>query len=261
MGALPPRLGLRDDSSDRWAKFCACIAELNASAPTGTTYKVLFIGRHGQGYHNVGKLKYGAELWNDVISRTNGDAETIWGPDPLLTSVGISQAEAARAVWLAEVPHDIPVPQRCYSSPLHRALDTWRLIFGESDLLWPAARQVTVLEDLRETYGEHTCDKRNPLSVIRRTFPPPQFLYEEPFSEEDVLHQDHEREAEQHVNERGRAVLDRIWREPDDIYISITAHGGIINGLLQAMGHQHYSVPTGGIMPLVVKCEALIASP
>jgi len=35
--------------------------ELNASAPEGTSYKVIYFARHGQGYHNVAEVKYSAE--------------------------------------------------------------------------------------------------------------------------------------------------------------------------------------------------------
>ena len=29
------------------------VAALNAAAPVDTVYKVLFLGRHGEGYHNA----------------------------------------------------------------------------------------------------------------------------------------------------------------------------------------------------------------
>lgn len=31
---------------------------LNADAPLDTTYKVLFMGRHGEGYHNAAETLY-----------------------------------------------------------------------------------------------------------------------------------------------------------------------------------------------------------
>ncbi|KAG9317784.1 hypothetical protein JVU11DRAFT_2005 [Chiua virens] len=45
-----PRFGLKDDSDDRWVKFKKKVERLNESAPAGTQYKVVYLGRHGQGY-------------------------------------------------------------------------------------------------------------------------------------------------------------------------------------------------------------------
>lgn len=67
------------------------------------------------------------------------------------------------------------------------------------------------------------------------------------------MYRSEERESEDHVIERAISVLDRIFDVMDDTYISITGHGGIINGFLRGMGHGYYSLPTGGIMPLVVR--------
>ena len=39
--------------------------------------------------------------------------------------------------------------------------------------------------------------------------------------------------------------------------IGITAHGGFINGFLEAVGRAHYALPTGGVLPVVVKCSAV----
>jgi hypothetical protein len=36
------------------------------------------------------------------------------------------------------------------------------------------------------------------------------------------------------------------------MYISITGHGGIIGGLLKAVGHRAAVVETGSLIPLVV---------
>ncbi|KAF9809385.1 hypothetical protein IEO21_07426 [Rhodonia placenta] len=220
---------------------------MNRFAPEETSYKVLFFGRHGQGYRASLRVTYLLSLLSRHYSRINGDAEMTWGPDPLLTPLGMDQAKQARAAWLAEIPHGIPVPQRCYASPLNRALTTWEITFSEDDILGPReTRRVLVLEDLRETYGEHTCDKRHPLSVIQRSLPPPTYEYEIGMSEEDVLYRSEERESEDHVIERAISVLDRIFDVMDDTYISITGHGGIINGFLRGMGHGYYSLPTGG---------------
>ena len=62
-------------------------------------------------------------------SKVNGDDTITWGPDPLLTPTGIEQALDARKLWQKEIPFGVPVPSRHYSSPLKRALDTWKTTF------------------------------------------------------------------------------------------------------------------------------------
>ncbi|KAH9948825.1 phosphoglycerate mutase-like protein [Amylocystis lapponica] len=251
--AIPPRFGLIDDSPDRWTTFKMKIDALNRAAPEGTTYKVLFLGRHGQGYHNVGEAKYGTKAWDDYWSKLNGDGELVWGPDPLLTPLGISQAEDARSVWLAEVTNGIPLPEKCYASPLHRALSTWEFTFSGPGSFATERRSVLILEDLREEHGVHTCDMRNPRSKIERNFPPPTHGFEADFSEEDLIWRADERETKEHIKQRAATVLDRIFDEHQSVYISVTAHGGIINAFLAVMGRVPYPLPTGGILPLVVK--------
>lgn len=36
----------------------SCLPELQSEAPDNVKYKVLFCGRHGQGWHNFGAEKY-----------------------------------------------------------------------------------------------------------------------------------------------------------------------------------------------------------
>ncbi|KAI0771191.1 phosphoglycerate mutase-like protein [Trametes elegans] len=253
IGALPDRFGLRDASADRWVKFQQHIDSLNSAAPDGTSYKVFFLVRHGQGHHNVAEAKYGTKAWDDHWSKLNGDGEIIWGPDPQLTSVGIAQAVAARELWESERKDGLPLPQKHYASPMHRALQTWHEIFVNSELLSQDSRRVTIVENLREEYGEHTCDRRSPRSITARNFPPPVYEFEEGFGEEDLIWKADERETKEHVKGRAQAVLERIFARDVETCICITAHSGIINGFLEAMGRPRYPLPTGGILPLVVK--------
>ncbi|OBZ68663.1 Phosphomutase-like protein 3 [Grifola frondosa] len=246
---LPPRFGLLDESPDRWDNFRAQITDLIASSPEDTTYKVFYLSRHGQGYHNVGK-----EAWDDYWSKLNGDLEISWGPDPHLTPLGISQADAARSAWMLEVPHRMPVPERHYVSPLHRALHTWDKTFCDHEILAEAKLSAMILEDLREEHGIHTCDIRSPRSVIEGHFPPPRYAFEPDFSEHDLVWKPDERETKEHVKERARAVLDRIFHNDGEIYISITAHGGGTFALHEYLLDLAFSpLRLIGILPLVVK--------
>lgn len=41
---------MKDDSKERWTKLKVALDELNGSAKPGVKYKLIFAGRHGQGY-------------------------------------------------------------------------------------------------------------------------------------------------------------------------------------------------------------------
>jgi len=64
--AIPPRFGLKDDSGDRWIKFRGEIERLNVSAAPGAQYKVVFLGRHGQGYR-MDKLDKTEWRWKTLV--------------------------------------------------------------------------------------------------------------------------------------------------------------------------------------------------
>jgi len=48
----------------QWQRFEAYVNDLNKNSNTDTSYKVLYLGRHGEGYHNVAEAFYGTELWD-----------------------------------------------------------------------------------------------------------------------------------------------------------------------------------------------------
>jgi len=250
IGALPPRFGLLDESPNRWATFTSKINKLNREAPNDTKYKVFFLGRHGQGYHNVAEDKYGTKAWDDYWSKLDGDGELTWGPDPNLTDIGIRQAKDARAAWEAEIQLEIsiPLPEKLYCSPMTRAIHTHDITF--EGLTLPENRKTVILENCREEYGEHTCDKRRSRTFIHSAFP--QFEIEDGFTEEDELWTP-KRELKEHIAIRARAILDRVFDADVEQFVSITAHGGIINAILRVVGRQTYFLPTGGVLPIVIK--------
>lgn len=45
--------GVHDDGSKKpkWDKFQEAISKINSEAPKNVEYKVLYLARHGQGYH------------------------------------------------------------------------------------------------------------------------------------------------------------------------------------------------------------------
>jgi len=247
---LPPRFGLLDKSSDCWGTFKSKIIKLNQQAPIGTQYKVFFLGRHGQGYHNVGEAKYGTKAWDEYWSKLDGDGVLTWGPDPELTDIGVCQAKDTHAAWEAETKLDIPIPlpEKQYCSPMMRAMQTHAITFA--GIITDETRKTVILENCREEYGEHTCDRRRSRTFIHSTFP--QFEIEDGLTEEDELWTP-ERESKAHLSTRAKAVLDQVFDTDIEQYISITAHGGIINAILWVIGRQSYPLPTGGVLPVVIK--------
>ncbi|KAG5638095.1 hypothetical protein H0H81_001862 [Sphagnurus paluster] len=208
--AIPPSFGLIDTAPDRWDKFFGQIEKLNKAADKYTSYKVFFLSRHGQGFHNLAESKYGTAAWDDYWSKLNGDGDIVWGPDPELTDLGVTQAAAAHDAWKTEIKAGIPLPGRYYVSPLTRALKTLEITIQG---LTPPAKLVrpVVLEDLRETYGVHTCDKRRSKTYIQGRFPG--FAIERGFAEEDPLWDADEREEDAHIAGRAKAVLDLVFKE------------------------------------------------
>lgn len=52
-----------EDTSPSWQSFSAHVKRLNEEAAAGVAYKVIFMTRHGQGFHNVMESKVGTESW------------------------------------------------------------------------------------------------------------------------------------------------------------------------------------------------------
>ncbi|KAI0296607.1 phosphoglycerate mutase-like protein, partial [Russula brevipes] len=235
--------------SKSWSEFMAEIDGLCSKRSASVSYKVLFLGRHGEGYHNVAIIKYGQKVREIVSiycntrkwSLLDGDGELTWGPDPKLTTTGEEQARSAHAAWEREVLRGAPVPQRFYCSPLTRAIRTFELTF---EGVLPAHLKPIILENCREECGEHTCDKRRTRSELQSEFS--NCVFEEGFEEEDVLWTP-KRETKESVERRAKLVLDRLFEnDHDDTYISVTAHSGWINGVLRVIGRENYALPTGG---------------
>ncbi|KAG1792115.1 phosphoglycerate mutase [Suillus subaureus] len=246
---LPPRFGLIDRSDGRWKTFRQKIDQLNTSSPAGTQYKVFFVGRHGEGFHNVAEAKYGTEVrprpyfvvsfypnnplprrkeWNNYWSKENGDGELIWGPDPELTTLGKDQAKAVHDAWKQERKFGIPIPEKLYCSPLTRAIHTNKISF---DSIIPQSQRTMIIENLRETTGVHTCDKRRTRTYIEQTFP--DFDIEKELIEEDTLWDPEVRETHAEIDARMRRVLDMIFGKDQE-------------QLLRVMNHRQYILPTGG---------------
>ena len=105
--------------------------------------------------------QYGKQAWEDVWAKKNGDDTYEWGPDPLLTPLGMKQAQHVHDTWTSflQLPASLhpPLPELVCSSPLRRSLSTlcisWQGILAHET-------KVHIREHLREVIGKNTCDQR-----------------------------------------------------------------------------------------------------
>jgi hypothetical protein len=52
-----------DASLTQWQAFAREVDRLNAAAAKDTSYKLLFMARHAEGYHNAAETHYGTPEW------------------------------------------------------------------------------------------------------------------------------------------------------------------------------------------------------
>lgn len=53
-----------------------------------------------------------------------------------------------------------------------------------------------------------------------------------------------------------KKLLDDIFARDDSTYVSFTTHSGSIASLLQVVGHREFRLPTGAVVPVLVRAEA-----
>lgn len=237
-----------------WETILKELDDLNRTSPENEVYKLLFLGRHGQGYHNLANLKYGEKAWNEYWLKITGDGEIVWAPDPELTQLGLSQAKDNHHQLKVELADGLPLPSKWFSSPFRRSIDTligsWE---GHVDL---QQAKPYIMEDFRETLGVHLCDKRNPRSVIAERYEGQGFEFETGFEEEDIYFKNDYREKVWEQALRQNRALQYVFGTTDkykDQFISITSHLGSIRTQLLALGHRAFAIGTGGMIPVFVK--------
>lgn len=247
--ALNSSFGLIDQSENRWRNLSSYIDTLNSKADNLTAYKLIYIARHGEGYHNVAEMTYGTSAWNCHWSELRTDGNITWGPDAALTPNGINQALSANSAWKQEIPDGVPLPQSLYSSPLQRSAKT--LFRTWSDILLNNGTLPIFKEGFRETIGLHTCDQRSTKSILSTAYP--NWLFEPSFSENDELWNALYQETAPQQALRTQQVLNEIFAMDPSTYIGITAHSGTINAFFTVVGHQMISIQTGGFVPVLVR--------
>ncbi|RCK64516.1 hypothetical protein Cantr_00376 [Candida viswanathii] len=235
-----------------WDEIINQLHTLNDTSDEGVQYKLLFLARHGQGFHNV-KHTENPELWDAYWSHLATDGKIVWGPDPELTELGIQQAKDNNAAWKREITNNsegnekLIVPTKFFLSPFRRSVDT--MIYT-----WEGVTKLNavILDSLRETCGVHVCDQRSPRRVIAEKYELLGIKIEPGFEEEDVYWKPDYRESVAEVAIRNNAALQEIFDGPDEI-VSITSHSGSIRSQLMVLGHRPFAIGTGGFIPVFVK--------
>jgi broad specificity phosphatase PhoE len=243
-----------DSSKTQWQLFTTHLQHLIATAPSGTTYKLFYCARHGEGDHNVAEALYGTKAWDDYWSKLDGDGTRYW-VDAHLTAVGEQQARDAGAFFARQFKDEkMPVPDAWVASPLMRCLQT-------ADLEWTGSEvkgvRPTIKEMAREVMGEHTCDRRSSRTKIHAA--QPEWPIEEGFAEEDELWQANHRETYAEHDVRTLRLLEQVFANEgkDASVLSLTSHSGAIASLMRVIGHREFRLATGGMVPILIKVTKL----
>jgi broad specificity phosphatase PhoE len=246
---------LDNGNKTQWERFERKVRSLDSEAGEHATYKVLFLGRHGEGHHNVAESFYGTELWDCHWSLLNGNGIVTWD-DARLTEVGKAQARTIHNAWAKQIENKIPPPESYYVSPLNRCLSTARITFDGLGLPNTIPFQPIVKELLRETLGIHTCDRRSPKSAIEREYP--LYKIEDGFVETDLLWEPDLRESDSARTARLRKFLDDVFTNDPATFISFSTHSGAITSILEAIEHRSFDLATGAMIPVLVKAERVL---
>ncbi|POR33870.1 Phosphomutase-like protein 3 [Tolypocladium paradoxum] len=248
------------NSKTQWQRFARWVAYLNASCRKrdSVRYKVLVMGRHGQGWHNAAESYYGTPAWNCYWAELDGNGTAVWA-DALLTPRGFQEAQKANAYFKTRFEQQgMPFFDSYYSSPLSRCIQTANATFA-AGLDLPPSRPFapTIKELFREGISIHTCDRRSTRSHIRAFAP--NFALEPGFTEQDELWRGDRGEGETDAHERARSktVLDDVFAHDDGTWLSVTSHSGEIRALLAVLGHREFGLSTGQIIPMLVRAEVV----
>ncbi|KAL7916813.1 histidine phosphatase superfamily [Trichoderma velutinum] len=240
-------------TTTHWERFMYFLDHLNKKAGGQTRYKLIFVIRHGEGFHNAKQAQVGSAKWEEKWALLDGDCVITWA-DARLTDKGKCQARKIKAALESDIQNmKIPMPGTCYTSPLARCLETTRIAL--SDLGWPSDQPFNpiIKEALRERLGRYTSNRRSTRSWIENNYA--EFEVEPGFTEQDELWQANYLETAQEHEERTKKFLDDIFNSEKSSVISCTTHSGTIQALYTITGHRDVGVATGAIVPLLVVAE------
>lgn len=247
-----------------WDQIERQLKTLNSEAEPNVCYKLIICARHGQGFHNQIVDKYGGKAWDEKWHCLGTDGVVNYAPDPMLTEMGLKQAEENNSAWKREIADfGAPLPAKYFASPLQRSCWTHKITW---EGIKPSDKETLIVENLRETIGRNLCDKRSTCSEIESRFGPYAFRCEPNFSEHDALFtKERETNTEQaiRVNRFCQSLFESDWDDTTESvnkleavrnsYISTTTHAGTIRLFIVVFGHRRFTISTGGMIPILVK--------
>ncbi|KAH6714579.1 histidine phosphatase superfamily [Leptodontidium sp. MPI-SDFR-AT-0119] len=252
------RLPDKGKNLTQWQRFAFKISTLNKEAIDTESYKLLFIGRHGKGYHNLGKEYYGSNAWDCYYRTLSADpknASLVWS-DSTLTLGGVREACKVRDFWVKLIKEErASAPETYYTSPLERACHTTDIIFKSLSLLSGVSPPVPMVkEPLRERLGIATSDRRSSRDTISERYP--HFEIGPTFTENDELWRKDLREPDMAIHTRLQEVLDEVITDnPTATYISLTSHSSAITALLKVIGHRPFPLRTSVVIPVLLRVQ------
>ncbi|KAI3402692.2 PMU1 [Candida oxycetoniae] len=246
-----------------WSEIISRLSEMNRSAPENVEYKLLFLARHGNGYHNFVVEKYGIEAWSAKYHSMEEVDGIRYAPDPELTELGIAQAEENHQFWVSELNEGAPIPSKFYVSPLQRSCKTLQITWKD---LKPQDKHPLVVEKIRETIGLNLCDKRSSKSKINERFGKFGYNTDGITEEEDVYFTYDKRETMIEQSVRVNEFLQQLFESDcytdgkvnkslaeESTFISTHSHAGTIRCFLNVIKHRNFTISTGGMIPVVIK--------
>ncbi|CAG9937949.1 unnamed protein product [Clonostachys rosea f. rosea IK726] len=245
----------------QWQRFERYITKLTKACnkDPNVRYKLLFMGRHGEGWHNAAETFYGTPAWNCYWAEQEGNGTAVWS-DPLLTPAGLQEAYKANAYFKDRyATQKMPYFESYYSSPLSRCTITANLTFGDITVPQDKPFVPTVKDGFREGMTIHTCNRRSTKTYIQNMFP--WYKFEAGFTENDELWHKSLAETSAAQDVRSKEALDEVFRQDDKTWLSITSHSGEITSLLRVLNHRSFRLSTGQIIPVLVKAEVVSLQP
>lgn len=259
--AILPRSYPSDTSSSssdarQWPRLTSHVAHLNASSPSNVRYKIMYLTRHGIGFHNQKHAEVGEEAWENHWSLLDGDDKTTWF-DSFLAPEGIEQAKELSGLWTTFIDSDgAPLPQSHYCSPLARCLQTCTYVFKPVMKDHDKIFHPTVKERLRERWTTHTCDKRRTASWIKENWSE-DFTLDDGFVEEDQLCKLPRWETDEEHTLRKQLALEDLFETDENQVVSWTFHSLALKAFFMACGEKPFQVREATSIAVLVKGEKL----
>lgn len=63
------------------------------------------------------------------------------------------------------------------------------------------------------------------------------------------------RESDSETDERMKTLLEDIFTNDGNTFISLTSHSGAISSMLRVLGHREFQLVTGSVIPVLVRAD------